>query len=153
MGPAQPWHYKMGEATLFCLCHRVCTQLSPQGSLQSPGCGVRTLHTADTPRKIPKGKFWGTLGAPTGSKMRRESSNSNLHCNPKSGRELWMRPYIQYFIWSYRQTTEVATEQHRETEKEIEAPGTASRGHWRVQACKHIPYALPHWWFLLLSNN
>lgn len=105
MGPAQPWQYKMGETTLFCLyqpcphavrrsfCSRNCCSVPAlmQGhprekNLLLPPLAMHAHPTKLTPQSRVMGDFLQTpvLCSKLGLRRRRKSSNSNLHPNPKS---------------------------------------------------------------------
>lgn len=166
MGPAQPWHYKMGETNLFCL-HQSGPQ-AVQHSFHSrnrcwapalmwghpikedpliiPPLAMHAHPTKLTPQSRVMGDSSQTsvLCSKLGLRWRRKSSTINLHPNPKSTDcgGFWIRPYIQYFIWKLQtHTTDMTTEQHRGRKREKQALGRASRGHQTVQVCRHIPHA------------
>lgn len=120
MGPAQPWHYKMGEANLFCLrqpgphaarlrCRAPALMWGHprKKDTLAPHLGSAcTPHEADTSRYLTRKSYrWLNYGnlcfAQSWGQERKEEKQQQQHCGPKSTecRGLWIRPYVQYVMW------------------------------------------------------
>lgn len=139
MGPAQPWHYKMGEANLFCLRqsgpHTARLRCRAPALMWGhprkrppllPTSAVHAHPTKLTPRGISLGRATGDLLRKSllcpelGLRERRKSSNSNIaaRSQPSAGGS-GSGPTYSTLCESYRQTIDVATEQHRGRGREI----------------------------------